>query len=508
MHKFLKFLFGRMFIVGLLIFAQFVLLLLLIWKISNYFVYFYAFSLLLSMIAMLYIIGRRDNPSYKLAWVIPILLFPMFGGLCYIFFGHKSLPKRTRIRAEKNDAKRQRALSVCSDLTNHMQPDAAAISRYIQNTSAYPAYHNTECTYFPLGEDLFAQLKISLRAAKHYIFLEYFIIEQGVMWDSILAILQEKVAQGVDVRILYDDIGCLQLLPYKYDAKLRSMGIRCHVFNEFHPYLSVRMNNRDHRKIAVIDGHTAFTGGINLADEYINVKKPHGHWKDTAVMLCGDAAWSLTLMFLESWSFYDRSNDDFSLYRPSLYAPRTFQSDGYVQPYGDTPLDEEQLSENVYLQLISRATRYIYITTPYFIVDNEMLTALCNAAKSGIDVRIITPYICDHWYVHVISQSYYAQLIESGVKVYEYTPGFIHAKSFVADDMMATVGTINLDYRSLYLHYECGVFLYNCTSIAEIRDDFLQTLVKSQQITLEDCRNVRLRTRIIRAFLRIFAPLM
>lgn len=508
MHKILKFLFGRMFIVGLLILAQFVLLLLLIWKISNYFVYFYAFSLLLSMVVMLYILGRRDNPSYKLAWVIPILLFPMFGGLCYVFFGHKALPKRTRTRVEKSNRKRQHALSACPDFTSAMRPDAAAISRYIRNASSYPAYSGTECTYFPLGEDFFAQLKKSLLSAEHYIFLEYFIIEEGVMWDSILEILREKAAQGIDVRVLYDDIGCLQLLPYKYDAKLRSMGIRCHVFNEFHPYLSVRMNNRDHRKIAIIDGHTAFTGGINLADEYINVKKPHGHWKDTAVMLCGDAAWSLTLTFLETWSFYDRSDDDFSLYRPSRYAPRRFESDGYVQPYSDTPLDDEQLGENVYLQMINRATRYVYITTPYFIVDNELLTALCNAAKSGVDVRIITPHICDHWYVHIISQSYYAQLIEAGVQVYEYTPGFIHAKSFVADDSMATVGTINLDYRSLYLHYECGVFLYECSVIPDIRDDFLKTQEQSHQITASDCRNVPLITRIIRAVLRIFAPLM
>ena len=347
-----------------------------------------------------------------------------------------------------------------------------------------------------------------LEKAEHYIFLEYFIIEEGQMWDPILEILRRKAAQGVDVRVLYDDLGCIFKLPDGYDKLLESYGIRACVFNPFIPVLNLRMNNRDHRKICVIDGHTGFTGGINLADEYINVRELHGHWKDTAIMLKGDAVWSLTVMFLTMWDFVKGEKSDYELYRPQIHQNVQYPHDGLVQPFTDNPLDNEPVGENVYLNMINRAQRYVYITTPYLIISNEMMTALTNAAKSGVDVRIITPHVPDKWYVHMVSQAHYSQLIEAGVRIFEYTPGFIHAKSFVADDLYAVVGTINLDYRSLYLHFECATWLYRCSCIAAIYEDFKHTQEVSQEITLADCRAVPFRKRLLRNVLKVFAPLM
>ena len=268
------------------------------------------------------------------------------------------------------------------------------------------------------------------------------------------------------------------------------------------------MNNRDHRKICVIDGHTGFTGGINLADEYINVRELYGHWKDTAIMMRGDAVWSLTVMFLSMWDYIHGEQSDYELYRPQIYQQDQLPSDGYFQPFSDNPLDDEPVGENVYLNMINRAQRYVYITTPYLIISNEMMTALTNAAKSGVDVRIITPHIPDKWYVHMVSQAHYTQLIEAGVRIFEYTPGFIHAKSFVADDEYAVVGTINLDYRSLYLHFECATWMYRSSCIAAIRKDFADTQAVSEEITMDACKAVPFPKRLLRNILKVFAPLM
>ena len=276
----------------------------------------------------------------------------------------------------------------------------------------------------------------------------------------------------------------------------------------FLPVLNSHFNHRDHRKILVVDGHTAFTGGINLADEYINAYEKHGHWKDTAVLLRGDAVWNLTVMFLSMWDYIHGIDEDFTPYKPSVHMTGQVESDGYVQPYSDNPLDGEPVGETVYLNLINRAKRYVYINTPYLILDNEMATALRMAAKSGVDVRIVTPHIPDKWYVHAVTRAYYEMLLESGVRIYEYTPGFVHAKTFVVDDEYATVGTVNLDYRSLYLHFECGVLLYRTSSVAAVKADYLKTLEVCQEVSLEECRRVPLFRRLGRAVLRVFAPLM
>ena len=511
MRKILKLLFQRVVIVGAFLAIQVAILVSMILKFNDYFVYFYGISILLSAIAVLSIISNKSNPGYKIAWIIPILLFPIFGGLFYIMFGMNQLSNREKkkmaVIGECTIKALQQEESILEELEKESST-AANQARYIRNYAYCPPYKNTKTEYLPLGEIAFERLKEELRKAEHYIFLEYFIIQEGIMWNSILEILQEKVAQGVDVRVIYDDVGCIMTLPYKYNKKLESMGIKCCVFNPFIPILSSRLNNRDHRKILVIDGHTGFTGGINLADEYINAYEKHGHWKDTAIMLKGDAVWSLTVMFLTLWSYHTNVNEDYNQYKPNVYQKEPHEGRGYVQPFTDSPLDGEAVGETVYLNLINKAKKYVYINTPYLIIDNEMVTALCNAAKTGIDVRIVTPHIADKWYVHAVTRAYYEVLLESGVKIYEYTPGFIHAKTFVVDDLYSVVGTINLDYRSLYLHFECGVWMYKNESVQAVKEDFIKTLEVCQEITLKECQEVAWYKKFGRSILRVFAPLM
>ena len=391
-------------------------------------------------------------------------------------------------------------------------PRAAHQAHYIQNKAFCPPCRHTFTEYLPSGEQKFERLKEELVKAKRYIFLEYFIIQEGIMWDTVLEILKEKVKQGVDVRVIYDDVGSLTTLPYHYERKLEAAGIACCVFNPFVPVLSARLNNRDHRKILVIDGYIGFTGGINLADEYINAYPKHGHWKDSAILLKGDAVWNLTVMFLSLWEYIRGVDEDYDRYRPlpeELAAVRVpNEQGGYVQPFADSPLDNEAVGESVYLNMINQAMDYVYITTPYLILDNEMITALGTAAKSGVDVRIITPHIADKWFVHAVTRANYEALVEDGVRIYEYTPGFIHAKTFASDDELGVVGTINLDYRSLYLHFECGTWLYRTPSVLAVKEDFLKTLEVCQEITYEDCRKVSKLRLFGRAVLRVFAPLM
>ncbi len=348
-----------------------------------------------------------------------------------------------------------------------------------------------------------------LRKAERYIFLEYFIITPGKFWNAILEILEEKVAQGVDVRLIYDDVGCLYTLPKNFDKEMEAKGIKCRVFNRFVPVLSVRLNNRDHRKFCIVDGHTAFTGGINLADEYINQKVRFGHWKDSAILLKGEAAWSMTVMFLTMWEYTSGTTEDFDSYRPrSLPIEAQQGASHWVQPYTDSPLDGEPVGATVYLNLISKAKRYVYIMTPYLIVSDSVNTALCSAAKSGVDIRIMTPHIPDKKTVFELTRAHYPALLEAGVRIFEYTPGFLHSKSFAVDDLYATVGSVNLDYRSMFLHFEDGVWLCGDPTVLEVKKDFLDTLEECQEITLEEAQDHSFFRLLLRSVLRVFAPLM
>ena len=469
----------------------------------------YAGSVLLSLLITLGIINSKSNPAYKIAWLIPILLFPVFGGLVYLLFGSDRTGRYLRKKLQGIGTEMDNVIGEAHRRSGAEQlpPDAANQSRYISHCAYCPPYQNTTTEYLPLGEVKFERMVEELKKAKHYIFLEYFIIQEGKMWNTILDILRQKAAEGVDVRVIYDDMGCIMILPTGYDKTLEQMGIKCRIFNPFVPILSSRFNTRDHRKICVIDGNVGFTGGINLADEYINAYEKHGHWKDTSILLKGEAVFNLTVMFLSMWDYLDGTTGktDYSRYYPTVWDEN---AKGYVQPFADNPLDDEAVGETVYLNLINKAKRYVYITTPYLILSSEMFTALTSAAKCGVDVRIITPHVPDKWYVHAVSRSHYQPLIEAGVKIYEYTPGFIHAKTFVVDDDYAVVGTINLDYRSLYLHFECAVWMYQTPSVAQVRDDFFKTQQISQEITLEECRSLSFPRRLGRSVLRVFAPLM
>ena len=511
MRRILNFIFSRMVIVGLLILFQLALIIGVIWKLSNYFVYFYIVSVLVSIIVVIRLVSKKDNPSYKLAWAIPIMLFPVFGGFFYLLAGNSKLSKKISKRLEAiyyhTTPQLRQDPKIIKDLEEKDKQMANQV-KYINDYALFPMYQNTTTKYLSPGERFFESLMEELEKAEHFIFMEYFIIREGEMLDPIIEILERKAKQGLDVRFLYDDIGSLRTVPYKYEEKLRKKGIRCEVFNPLSPVLNMILNNRDHRKITVIDGHTGYMGGINLADEYINAIEKYGHWKDAAIMLKGEAVWNLTMMFLQTWNFSNGEFDDYEKFKPHTYHKEPFESDGYVQPYGDSPLDRETVGENVYLNLLHRAKDYVYISTPYLIVDNEMVTALTLAAKSGVDVRIVTPYKEDKWYVHIVTRAYYKQLLEAGIKIYEYTPGFIHSKTVVADDEVAIVGSINMDYRSLYLHFECATLVYQNRTVFEVKEDYLKMLKVCTPITLEICNSVSIVTRLLRSILRLFAPLM
>jgi cardiolipin synthase len=508
-----KLLFNRAILIALSIILQLITLISVIIQFNDYFIFFYSGSIFLSIAALIWIINSNSNPAYKIGWIIPILLFPIFGGLFYVFFGRKKLSKRKKDRMQAIQNKTKNAL-----LRDHfIEYDALECgtaknqSKYINDYAYYPPYKDTYTEYLSIGEVKFERLKEELNKAQHYIFLEYFIIEEGVMWNSILDILVEKVKAGVDVRVIYDDVGCLLTLPSKYYKKLNNLGIKCCVFNPLIPVLTPRLNNRDHRKITIIDGHTGFTGGINLADEYINEFQRFGHWKDSAIMIKGQAVWNLTVMFLSMWDYLNDSEEDFESFRIPIHMEQESMDSlkkGYVQPFADSPLDDEAVGEAIYLNLINKAEKYVYITTPYLIIDDKMLTALITSAKGGVDVRIITPYVGDKWFVHTVTRSYYKTLIENGVKIYEYVPGFIHSKTFVVDDLYGVVGTINMDYRSFYLHFECGIWMYEDASIIEMKKDFMEILALCKEITKEDVKSIKWYRSLIRLILRVFAPLM
>lgn len=464
---------------------------------------------IISLGVLLHIIIKQNKGANKLVWAVTILIFPLFGGLLYLLFKFQS--STVKLRRQNQNIRKSvdnfrvidvdaytRALNELPKYQNHI--------RYLEECGKFPIFADTETKYLSSGEAKFSCLKEELEKAEKFIFIEYFIISEGKMWCEILDILAEKVRRGVEVRVMYDDMGCFLSLPKNYKAELESLGIKCTVFNPFRPIFSVLQNNRDHRKIFVIDGKVAFTGGVNLADEYINEIVRFGHWKDSAVMLRGSAVNSFTLMFLEMWSSANQTSEDYSKYLRREDTPAEAVR-GFVQPYADTPMDAEDISEGIYTQIINSAQKYLYICTPYLIVDDSMISALTHAAKSGVDVRIMTPHIPDKKLIYMTTRSYYGELIAGGVKIYEYTNGFVHSKTFVADDEIASVGTANLDFRSLYMHFECGALMYNTDSVSAVKDDFVKTIEICHEITPADCK-ANIFVRIFRSILRLFAPIM
>lgn len=509
MRKFLKTLFSPLTIGSLLMLFQLLLIASSIVRINEYVLYFDIFLKIVSLIVVIIIINRHSNPMYKLAWIVPILIFPMFGGLFYLFatgqmhtryFFNKLSDLGNKITSQFPADK------AIVDEISYKFPNRVSTVKFINNVSKNAVYPVEYAEYFPVGEEKFQSLLTELEKAEKYIFLEYFIIRKGVMWDSILEILKKKAAEGVDVRLMYDGMGSMAPLPMKYPKELKKYGIKCRVFSPFTPFLSALQNNRDHRKILVIDGKTAYTGGVNLADEYINVDYSGGHWKDMAVMIKGKAAFSFAMMFLHLWWHIGKDMEDIHDFEPDF--PQVDSYDGYVMPYYDVPCDKYQTGEFVYHDIINKAQKYVHITTPYLILDHETVVALSNAAMRGIDVKIICPRSIDHWYARSVAYGYYRELTESGVKIYEYTPGFIHGKTFVSDDEVCVVGSINLDYRSLYLHFECAAWFLDSHIVEDVETDFLKTLEKCRLITADEYTKRSFIRKLFSAILRLFGPLM
>lgn len=476
---------------------------------GSYFIWVYSALNIVSLFVVVLIVNRRQNPAYKLIWSIMILAFPLFGGLMYLVASLQSSTYKFKKKAAAAHSAVAPYMVQDRRITDELRASSrtsASHATYLSANAGFPLYKNTQAVYLPSGEAKFECLKKEIAEAKSFIFLEYFIIQEGLMWDTILKLLIAKVKEGVEVRLIWDGMGCMSTLPKNYDKILEGLGIKVMIFNPFMPLATVIQNNRDHRKIVVIDGRVAFTGGINLADEYINLYDKYGHWKDSAVMLRGDAVKSFTMIFLENWYISKPIDKDISKYIvPSALLEQS--ASGYLQPYADSPLDCESVGELTYFSMINKAKDYIYITTPYLIPDNELVTALCLAAKSGVDVRIVTPHIPDKKYVFTASRSFYGVLIDSGVRIYEYTPGFIHQKTCVCDDRMAAVGSINLDYRSLYLHFECGAMLYDCEAVIDVKRDFLGLLKVSEEITHEKYRRIKRRHALEMSVLKILSPL-
>ena len=502
--------FSRVTLVGFFILVQLAALYVGIALLGSRVTYFYGLCRLAALLLVLRILYKNDNPAYKIAWIVPILLMPFFGGLLYLVFGKAHLNPREKARMRDVAGRYITALAQADEKSAQLEqldPQAAVQSRYIRRTGGTPVFTRTETEYLPVGEAYYARLKEALEGAERFIFLEYYIIRPGKMWDGIHAILRQKAAQGVEVRLMYDDFGVMFKLPENTRQLLESEGIRVCVFNPLRPVLSVRFNNRDHRKICVVDGNIGFTGGVNISDEYINAAPRCGHWLDSGVCLRGEAVWALTVMFLSLWDFVRRENTEFSRYRPDPAVLESVGDDGFVQPFTDMPLDDEPVGETVYRNMIQRAGKYVYINTPYLIIDNEMITALSTAAKSGVDVRIVTPAICDSRLVQEMTRSYYEPLIQAGVKIYEYEPGMVHAKTFVCDDRYGVVGTINLDYRSLYLHYECAVWMCSCRAVEELKAAYLTELEACRPVTPDTYRDLSRLRHLFRAILRTLAPL-
>lgn len=503
----LRLFFSRVGLVVALIIMQIGILLSAYRWFAEYFQWFNAVQTAFTLAMVLYLFNCGMDSSAKLTWLSLIMLFPVPASI-FLWFTQTNIGHRTErdriaklIEESKGMLSQNEETFLKPELVNSGTDD---LCKYLNRSGSFPIYENTEVTYFPLGEDKFAALLEELEKAEKFIFLEYFIIAEGMMWGRVLKILADKAAQGVDVRVMYDGMCEIALLSSDYPKRLQKLGIKCKPFAEIHPFISSHYNYRDHRKILVIDGKVAFNGGVNLSDEYINHVQYYGHWKDTAVMLKGEAVQSFTLMFLQMWNILEQNVK----WEESKIRIPAVKGEGFVMPYCDQPLDGDKVGESVYMDILYRAKTYVHIMTPYLILDNELEMAIKYAAERGVDVKLILPGIPDKKVAYALAKSHYKALVGSGVKIYEYTPGFVHAKVFVSDDEKAVVGTINLDYRSLYHHFECATYLYRVPCIRDIAADFENTLEKCREVTPETIKHEKLFYKVVGGVMKILAPLM
>lgn len=509
MDKIRKIIRSRFFLGAVVILVQFVILMaLFIWVSGNLWP-FEILAWIFYVVTLIYVLNRDEIPEMKLPWVVIMMLLPVVGAFVFFLLSTNKASKKDYLRFEKSAKRIAPFLRQTSniDKLKELDFDAYSQARFLHSASKMPVFDKSKVTYYPLGEDFFKGLTEELECAKKYIFMEYFIVQEGVMWNRIHDILVKKVRQGVDVYFMYDDLGCIATLPENYYKQLSDEGIHCVPCNKFKPILSHIHNNRDHRKITVIDGKVGFTGGINLADEYINEIKKYGHWKDTAVKIEGEAVKSLVALFISLWNMQDVKQLDCDEYLLSIHGGDC--GNGYAIVFGDSPspIDTEDIGKTVYLNILNSSRDYVYICTPYLICDRELINAMCVASRRGVDVRIITPHIPDKKYVFLMTRSNYKRLIDAGVRVYEYTPGFIHAKSFVSDDKFAVCGTINLDYRSLVHHFECGAWMYDTECIMDMKNDFLDTAHKSQVISKKEAK-LNMFESAFAEVMKVFSPLL
>lgn len=537
---------GRLAFVALSVLLQIIWIFVQVVKLNRYSTWISVATSILALIVVILLYGRRTNAAFKMPWLILISAFPVLGLGMYLLFGRKEATQRMQERFERIDRSLEGILEQDAAVKERLEQTdrmAANEASYIWNYGKYPMYQNTDVVFYKEASDGFEAQKQALNQAKHFIFMEYHAIEDKKAFGELKEILIRKAKEGVEVRLFYDDMGSIGFINTDFIQRMEAQGVQCRVFNRLMPVLNVFMNNRDHRKITVIDGKIGFTGGYNLADEYFNITHPYGYWKDTGVRLEGDAVRSLTVMFLEMWNAIKCTDIDYTPYFPEYGAhvgaissecssadvaqpdvdivadssAGVAQSDanivsdgasGFVQPYADSPLDGEPVGENVYMGVLKAASKYVYFTTPYLIISDEMSRELCLAAKRGVDVRIITPGIPDKKLVYRVTRSYYAQLAEAGVRIFEYTPGFLHAKQCVSDDVTATVGTINLDYRSLYFHFENGVFLHRCEAVQKVREDFEDIFPVCREVTEQYAKKQSAGMKFGQCVLRLIAPLL
>ena len=521
----LQVIFSRTMLIMILIVLQFAYIIARMYAWAEHIPILLGGELLVVASMLAFILNSKENPSIKLSWCFLVGIFPIFGSIVYLVVRYDWGYRLTQRRIAHTEAESRKYLPNQEQALKELKEEDAQtyhMAQYLRQSCGSLVSSNNEVKYLPIGEEMFEEMVKQLESAKEYIYLEYFMIAHGEMWNKILKILVKKAKEGVDVRLLYDGSCSVYLLPYKYPKRIEEMGIKCRMFSPPIPFISTHYNNRDHRKILVIDGNVAFTGGVNLCDEYINVDSPFGHWKDVGIMLKGDAVYDFTIMFLQMWIATETKKiEDIQFHNMQKYIAKTrylvedFAEDdkdakecGYVIPYADSPVDDENVGENVYIDILNQAKEYVYIMTPYLILDNEMFSAITFAAKRGIDVRIILPHIPDKKYAFVLAQSYYKDLLNAGVKVYEYTPGFVHAKVFVSDDERAVVGSVNLDYRSLYWHYECAAYLYRVPAIADIYKDFVDTQKVCEAVTPDTIKKIGIFSKIAAYILKIVAPLM
>ena len=501
--------FSRFLIIALLLLLQIFLYVAIFVWLFQFIHIFMSISLVFTIVMVIYLFCCQIDNSAKLTWMLIIAIFSFAGAVLFWYtqmnLGHRMQRKKVEALIQET----MTALPQSEEVLAALKEDGGAadeIVSYLSRTGCFPAYRNTEVTYFPIGEEKFAAMLEELKKAERYIFMEYFIIEEGYMWGKILEILIGKAKAGVEVRVMYDGMCEMSTLPPGYWKLLQKQGIKAKPFAPIVPFLSSHYNYRDHRKILVIDGKVAFTGGVNLADEYINRIERFGHWKDVAVMLKGDAAVSFSLMFLQMWCHTEKE----AVLQPYLDVAQSTPENpsGYVIPYGDCPLDDFKVGEAVYIDILYRAKEYVHIMTPYLILDGELETALQYAALRGVDVKLILPGIPDKTAAYSLAKSHYHSLVSAGVKIYEYEPGFVHAKVAVSDDVKAVVGTINMDYRSLYHHFECAAYLYKTDCIADIEADFDRTLAKCRMVTKETIKNTKFKYKILGVLMKFIAPLM